>query len=63
MNINMYDEISIIYDIGKNEGEEEMKIFSEMFVHNNKDICKMIIEDKVYELKEKFNIKNYKKKN
>ena len=62
MNINMYDEISIIYDIGKNEGEEEMKIFSEMFVHNNKDICKMIIEDKVYELKEKFNIKNYKKK-
>ena len=62
MNINKYDEISIIYDVGKNEGEEEMKIFGEMFVHSNKNICKMIIEDKVYELKEKFNIKNYKKK-
>ena len=62
MNINLHDEISIIYDVGKNGGEEEMKIFGEMFVLNNKDICKMIIEDKVYELKEKFNIKNYKKK-
>ena len=41
MNINKYDEISIIYDVGKNEGEEEMKIFGEMFVHSNKNICKM----------------------
>ena len=57
---NMFDEITIIYDV--DEKEEEMKIFNELFVHNNKDICQMVIEDKVYELKEKFNIKDYNKK-
>ena len=57
---NMFDEISLIYDVKENE--EETKIFSEIFVHNNKDICQMVIDDKVYELKEKFNTKDYKKK-
>jgi cytochrome b involved in lipid metabolism len=53
---NMFDEISLIYDVKENE--EETKIFSEIFVHNNKDICQMVIDDKVYELKEKFNTKD-----
>ena len=61
MNINSHDEISIIYDVDKKE--EEINIFSEIFVDSNKDKCKMIIEDKVYELNHKFNIKNYQKKN
>jgi hypothetical protein len=58
---NMFDEISLIYKV--DEKEEETKIFSDIFVHNNenKDI-KMVIDDKVYELKGTFNTKNYKKK-
>jgi hypothetical protein len=57
---NMFDEISLIYKV--DEKEEETKIFSDIFVHNNKDICQMVIDDKVSELKETFNTKNYKKK-
>ena len=40
-------EINIIYDIN---GEKEIKIFGVIFVQNNKNICKMIIDDKDYEL-------------
>jgi len=57
---NMFDEISLIYDV--NDREEETRIFSDLFVHNNKEICQMVIDDKVYELKGTFNTKNYKKK-
>ena len=39
-------EISIIYDINK----EDINIFGKEFVENNKNICKMIIDNKEYEI-------------
>ena len=50
-------EIDIIYDIKKGS---EIKIFGEEFVKNNKNICKMIIDNKEYEITEKYNIKSKK---
>ena len=47
---DMFDEITIIYNV--DEEEEEMRIFSDIFVNSNKEYCQMVIEDKVYELKE-----------
>ena len=63
------DEIKIIYEIkGKKDEEddeeeenkikENINIFGEKFVYNNKNICKMIIDNKEYEIQSKFNIKN-----
>ena len=58
-------EINIIYDINKKFKHIEMNddniinIFGPEFVKNNKNICKMIIDNKEYELKEEYNIKNY----
>jgi len=52
MNIN---EINIIYKINKNK---KIKIFGEEFEKNNKDKCKIIYDNKEYELKEEFEIKN-----
>ena len=46
--------INIIYKYKKN-----MKIFGSKFVKNNKNKCKMIIDDKEYEITEKCNIENY----
>ena len=48
------DEIIIRYKINKNENE--IKIFGSDFIKNNKDKCKIIYEEKEYEIKEKFNI-------
>ena len=63
------DIYEIIYDINKKRKEtwiekveNSINIFGGEFVKNNKNICKMIIDDKEYEIKEKFNIKNYNKK-
>ena len=50
-------EIYIIYDI--KEGNK-IKIFGEEFVKNNKNICKMIIDNKEYEIAERYNIKSKK---
>ena len=47
--------IIIIYDIKE---KNNINIFGYKFVENNKNICKMIIDNKEYELKEKYNIKN-----
>ena len=57
-------EINIIYDINKkNEREGEyINIFGSYFVENNKNICRLKIDNKEYEIKEKFNVKNYKNK-
>ena len=44
------DEIIIKYKINKNE------IFDYKFIKNNKDKCKIIYEEKEYEIKEKWNI-------
>jgi len=53
-------EINIIYQINK-ENKEDIKIFGNKFVKNNQNICKMIIDNKEYEICEKYNIKNYNK--
>ena len=50
-------EINIIYDI--KEGNE-IKIFGKEFVKHNKNICKMIIDNKEYEITERYNIKSKK---
>ena len=55
------DEILIRYKINKNE--KEIKIFGENFVKKNKDKCKIIYEEKEYEIKEKWNIDEDKIKN
>ena len=55
-------EIKIIYDINKKDiWYERIKIFGVDFVENNKNICKMIIDDKEYEISEKYNLTNYNK--
>ena len=50
------NEINIIYYIG---GENNIHIFVKNFVEKNKDKCKIEFENKEYELKEYFNIKDY----
>ena len=50
--------INIIYNINENY-EENINIFGSKFVKNNKDICRMIIDDKEYEITEKYNIEKY----
>ena len=48
-------EISIIYK--KYENENDIKIFGNKFVENNKNKCKFIYKEKEYELQEYFEIK------
>ena len=48
-------EINIIYDIN---GNKNIHIFGYAFVGNNKNTCKMIIDNKEYELQQKYNVKN-----
>ena len=48
-------EINIIYDIND---ENKIKIFGSKFVANNKNICKMIIDNKGYEITDHYNIKS-----
>ena len=50
--------INIIYDINK-EKEDEINIFGHKFVENNKNKCKIIIDNKEYEIIDKYNIKSY----
>ena len=60
-------EIKIIYDINNEDEEDEeeeqiINIFGTEFVKNNKNKCKMIIDNKEYEISEKYNIENYNDK-
>ena len=48
--------INIIYDINKEDGDE-IKIFGSKFVKNYKNKCKMIIDNKKYEITSKYKIK------
>ena len=48
-------EINIIYDIN---GKNYINIFGSKFVKNNKNICKMIIDNNEYKLVKKFNAKS-----
>ena len=52
------NEINIKYKI---KNESVIKIFGKNFVKNNKNICKLIYEDKEYELQETFNVNNNNK--
>ena len=47
-------EINIIYDVNR---ESNNRIFGSEFVKNNKNICKMIIDNKEYEITEKYKVK------
>ena len=53
LNIN---EIDLVYNIPK--GKKEIGIFGEEFVKENKDLCKIIYENKVYDLSEYFSVEN-----
>ena len=55
--MNLNDEITIIYRIN---GESNIKIFDDTFVGNNKDNCKIIYENKEYQLTELFNVEKIK---
>ena len=55
--MNLNDEITIIYKIN---GEQNIKIFDDIFVNNNKNNCKIIYENQEYELTEQFNVENIK---
>ena len=50
-------EISIIYNI---KDEDYIRLFGDKFVENNKNICKMIIENKEYKIEAEYNVKNYR---
>ena len=52
-------EINIIYKINENC----INIFGNKFVENNKNKCKMIIDNKEYEITEKYNVQNYNNNN
>ena len=52
--------INIVYDINK-ENKKYINIFGNEFVKNNKNKCRMIIENKEYEICEKCKIKFYNK--
>ncbi len=66
--LNIYDKMinrynnKIIINYNIKDGDK-IKLFDEDFVKNNKDNCKIKIEDKEYELMEYFNINNLKNKN
>ena len=53
-------EINIIYDF---EEENYIRIFGRRFVENNRNKCKILIDNNEYEIEEYFNIENYKKNN
>ena len=53
------NEINIIYNINKKQKKNKIRIFGKDFVKNNKDKCKIIIDEKESELMEEYNIKNY----
>ena len=50
-------EINIIYDIN---GKKNIRIFGSNFVKNNKNICKIIINNQEYGLSTKYNEKTIK---
>ena len=50
-------EINIIYNIKRDK--DNIRIFGHKFIENNKNKCKLIIEDKEWEITEEYNIKNF----
>ena len=56
--IEIFQLITLRY---KNSNLDSIRIFGNIFVHNNKDKCKIIVEDKEYNLCGKMNINKMKK--
>jgi len=54
------DEITIKYKINE-DNKNNVKIFGDLFVRNNKNNCEIICENKSYELTDIFNAENYSK--
>ena len=52
------NEIDLVYNIPNNE--KKIKIFGSKFVDNNKNLCKIIYNNKEYDLSEYFNCQNVK---
>ena len=59
MSEKVISEINIIYDINS---QNNITIFGYDFVKNNKNICKMIIDNKGYDIQEEYKVKNNKNK-
>ena len=56
---NINDEITILYNIKERQRKKgKIRIFGKNFVKNNKNKCKIIIDEKKYKLMEEINIKN-----
>ena len=55
------DEITIIYKI--DNSDNKLKVFGEKFVENNKEFCKIIYDNKIFDLNEYFNIDNIDNRN
>jgi len=54
------NDINIIYNIDKLD--EKIKVFGKKFVENNKKNCKILVDNKEYELMEEYNINNHNEK-
>ena len=55
--MTLNSQISLIYDINEsNKKEGKVKIFGKDFVNNNKNICKILFENKEFELSEYFSL-------
>jgi len=50
----------LTYEINKEN--KNVKLFNSEFVKNNRNICKMIIDNKEYKLMEEFKIEGFKNK-
>ena len=57
---NNKDDITEIYIIYNIENKEYIDIFGYNFVINNKKYCKMLIDNKEYEIKCHYNVEKYK---
>ena len=55
------DEINIIYDIKRDD--RDINIFGYRFIINNRDKCKMIIDNKEYEISKIYYVNNNNNKN
>ena len=63
ININEEEKNKIIIRYNIKENENLIKIFDLYFIINNKEKCKIIYEEKEYELQEYFSFKNIKNNN
>ena len=62
--LNLYNKMAFINDLNIiykiNNNDEKVRLFGHKFVENNKNICKILIDNKEYDLMENFDLKNYK---